>query len=99
MLKRQSWSQYVIKHSLQARAVGRLVDGLSHEGRESRAVQRPGFQEFRGLGLQAVAGHQRFQNGVPQLAEQGGLFSEAEGEEAAVREVDAVAHQNVKMDV
>ena len=51
MLQWQGWPQDVIQHSLQARAVGRLADGVAHKGRESRAVQRPGFQEFRGFGL------------------------------------------------
>ena len=36
---------------------------------------------------------------MPQFAEQGGLVPESEGEVAAVRKVDAVGHQNVKMDV
>lgn len=36
---------------------------------------------------------------MPQLAEQGGLVPEAQGEVAAVRKIQAVGHQNVKMNV
>jgi len=70
VLERESGAEDVVQHPSETGAVARLADRVTDEGRESGPVQGPGLEKIDGLGLQAVAGDQRLEDGVAQLAEQ-----------------------------
>lgn len=99
MFERKRGSKNVVQHPLEPGPVRRLVDRVAEKGGESRPIQGPGLEKVGGFSLQAASSDQRFENGVAQLAEQGGLVPVPQRVIGAVGEPDAIGDENVVVDV
>jgi len=99
MFERECRSKNVVQHPLEPGPVRRLVDRVAEKGGESRPIQGPGLEKVGGFSLQAASSDQRFENGVAQLAEQGGLVPVPQRVIGAVGEPDAIGDENVLVDV